>query len=152
MDRAAVFQIKRNSLIEISITSDQLMKNPGLAAAADALIEAASLDLKAGSMTQKQLAKNLDSTKTLFDKNLNKVVQTMQSSNKNFDTKTNTLCQYVEIVKSGIASMKDEISAMKTLQEAEKKKARPERAIGLTDVNPFQYYNKESYSSKSVLN
>ena len=39
-------------------------------------------------MTQKQLTAILDSDKSLFDDNLNRVVQKMQLSNENFDAKT----------------------------------------------------------------
>ena len=53
-------------------------------------------------MTQKQLAQNLDSLKASFDSNLNRVVQSVKSSNENFDAKINTLNQHV-------AGVKDEI-------------------------------------------
>ena len=52
---------------------------------AEALIEAASLESDA--LIQKQLANNLDSLKSSFDVNLNKVVQKIQSSNENFDAR-----------------------------------------------------------------
>jgi hypothetical protein len=52
-------------------------KHSKLAAAAEALIEAASLESDA--ITQKQLANHLESLKLSFDSNLNKVVQKMQS-------------------------------------------------------------------------
>ena len=63
------------------------------AAAAEALAEAASLE--ADSMTQKQLVQNLDSMKKSFDNNLNRVVQSVNASNENFDAKINTLNQHV---------------------------------------------------------
>ena len=51
-----------------------------LAAAAEVLIEAASLESDA--MTQKQLANHLDSLKSSLDCNLNMVVQKIQSSTR----------------------------------------------------------------------
>ena len=65
--------------------SNQPSKKPKLAAAAEALIEAASLETDA--MIQKRLAANLDSLKSSFDNNLSKMVQKVQSSNENFDAK-----------------------------------------------------------------
>lgn len=56
-------------------------KKPRLAAAAEALIEAASLETDA--MTQKRLT-----VKASFDNNLNKTVQKMQSSNENLMPKS----------------------------------------------------------------
>jgi hypothetical protein len=64
-------------------------KKNRLAEAAEALIEAASLETD--SMTQKKLTANLDSLKSSFADNLNIVVQKLQSSNENFDAKINTL-------------------------------------------------------------
>ncbi|KAL7547690.1 hypothetical protein ACHAWF_010991 [Thalassiosira exigua] len=92
---------------------NQPTKNPRLAAAAEALIEAASLE--ADAMTQKQLVANLDSLKSSFDQNLNRVVQTVQSSNENFDAKINTLNQHVASMKAEIASVKTEICTVKSL-------------------------------------
>jgi hypothetical protein len=59
-------------------------KKTRLAAAAEALIEAASLE--ADAFTNKKLAENLESLKSSFDGNLNKVVQKLDSSNENFDS------------------------------------------------------------------
>ena len=84
-------------------------------------------------MTQKQLVLNLDSLKASFDNNLNTVVQTMHSSNKNFDAKIKVLNQHV-------AGVKSEIVALKTLLEGEMKQKTLERALGLTDLNSFSYY------------
>ena len=70
-------------------------KNPGLTAAAEALIEAASLE--ADAVTQKQLVANLESLKTSFDSNLNKVAQKIDSSNVNFDAKINMLNQHLVV-------------------------------------------------------
>ena len=120
-----------------------------LAAAAEALIEAASLEVD--SMTQKRLESNLDSLKTSFDNKLNTLVQTVQTSNENFDAKINTLDQHVE-------GLKREVSAIKTLLEEEKKHKTLERALGLTNLNSFDYYirdmiysgNKKKSSSEVV--
>ena len=88
------------------MSTQQPSKKLTLAAAAEALAEAASLE--AESMTQKELAQNLDSLKASFDSNLNRVVQSVKSSNENFDAKINTLNQHV-------AGVKDEIVALKSL-------------------------------------
>ena len=81
-----------------------MSKKPRLAEAAEALIEAASLE--ADAVTQKQLVANLESLKTSSDSNLNKVVQKMDSSNENFDAKINTLNQHLVDVKSEIGALK----------------------------------------------
>jgi hypothetical protein len=106
-------------------------KHSKLAAAAEALIEAASLESDA--ITQKQLANHLESLKLSFDSNLNKVVQKMQSSNENFDAKINTLQQHVNLVKC-------EIGALKVIMEEECKQKTLERALTLTDLDSFDYY------------
>ena len=107
-------------------------KNPGLTAAAEALIEAASLE--ADAVTQKQLVANLESLKTSFDSNLNKVVQNIDSSNVNFDAKINMLNQHLVDVKS-------DIGTLKSLMEEEQKQKTLERARDLTELNSFVYYN-----------
>ena len=56
-------------------------KKPRLAAAAEALIEAASLETDA--MTQKRLTESLDSLKVSFADNLSRTIETMESSNEN---------------------------------------------------------------------
>ena len=116
-------------------------KKPRLAAAAEALIEAASLEV--GSVTQKQLAQNLDSLKASFDSNLNKVVQTMKSSNENFDAKINTLNQHV-------ASVKSEIGALKALLEKDFKRKILMDAMQLTHlVGEFQYRDEYGHPRES---
>jgi len=97
---------------------------------AEALIEAASLESDA--LTQKQLANNLDSLKSSFDVNLNKVVQKIQSSNENFDAKMDTLQQHVNLVKC-------EIGALNVMMVEESKQKTLERALLLTDLNSFDY-------------
>ena len=114
------------------MSKQQPSKNLKLAAAAEALVEAASLE--ADSMTQKQLVQNLDSLKASFDNNLNRVVQSVKSSNENFDAKINTLNQHV-------TGVKEEIIALKTLLEEEKKQKALERALTMTDLESFNYYD-----------
>ena len=123
-----------------SIMSDQPVKKRRLAAAAEALIDAASLEVD--SMTQKRLASNLDSLKTSFDNKLNTVVQAVQTSNENFDAKIDKLNQHV-------AGLKSEVSAIKTLLEEEKKQKTLERALGMTHFGSFNYYicNMNGYNS-----
>ena len=113
------------------MSKQQPSKNLTLAAAAEALVEAASLE--ADSMTQKQLVQNLDSLKTSFDNNLNRVVQSVKSSNENFDAKINTLNQHV-------TGVKEEIIVLKTLLEEEKKQKTLERALSLTEIKSFDYF------------
>ena len=120
------------------MSKQQSSKKLTLAAAAEALVEAASLE--ADSMTQKQLAQNLDSLKASFDSNLNRVVQSVKSSNENFDAKINTLNQHV-------AGVKDEIVALKSLLEEETKQKTLERALSLTDIDSFEYYPSRSYQT-----
>jgi len=105
-------------------------------------------------MTQKQVALNIDSLNETVDNNHSVVIQTMRSSNENFDDKINTLSQHVAIVasmKSEIASMKSDISAMKSCQQDERRDKRLERAMTLTHLNSFKYYdgNYDGNSSKS---
>ena len=61
--------------------SEKSPNNPRLAAAAEALIEAASLETDA--MTQKRLTESLDSLKVSFADNLSRTIETMESSNEN---------------------------------------------------------------------
>ena len=110
----------------------QPSKKPRLAAAAEALIEAASLETD--TMTQKRLTASLDSLKSSFDDNLNRAVQTVKSSNENFDTKINTLSQHM-------ADVKKEIGALKVIMEREEKQKTLERALKLTHINSFNYYD-----------
>ena len=110
----------------------QPSKKPRLAAAAEALIEAASLETD--TMTQKRLTASLDSLKSSFDDNLNRAVQTVKSSNENFDTKINTLSQHMTDVKK-------EIGALKLIMEHEKKQKTLERALKLTHLGSFSYYD-----------
>ena len=118
-----------------TMSTQQPSKKLTLAAAAEALVEAASLE--AESMTQKELAQNLDSLKASFDSNLNRVVQSVKSSNENFDAKMNTLNQHV---KSEIGALKDEITAVKMLLEEEKKQKTLDRALKLAYHDSFKYY------------
>ena len=118
------------------MSEQQPPKKLRLASAAEALVEAASLE--ADAMTQKQLAQNLDSLNASFDGNLNRVVQTMKSSNENFDAKINSLNQHV-------TGVKNEISALKSLLEEETKQKTLERALGLTGVDSFTYYTKHPH-------
>ena len=126
-------------------------KNPGLTAAAEALIEAASLE--ADAVTQKQLVAHLESLKTSFDSNLNKVAQKIDSSNVNFDAKINMLNQHLVDVKS-------DIGTLKSLMEEELKQKTLERARDLTELGSFEcYYTTDklgyktdsSYLAKSAL-
>ncbi len=71
-------------------------------------------------MTQKKLATDLDSLKSSFDDNLNRMVNKMQSSNENFDAKMNTLNQHV-------LNMRSDIAALKTTLEDERKQKTLER-------------------------
>ena len=98
--------------------SERATKKSELAEAAEALIEAASLETDA--MTQKKLATDLDSLKSSFDDNLNRMVNKMQSSNENFDAKMNTLNQHV-------LNMRSDIAALKTTLEDERKQKTLER-------------------------
>jgi hypothetical protein len=118
-------------------------KHSKLAAAAEALIEAASLESDA--LTKKQLVNHLESLKSSFDVNLNKVVQKMQSSNENFDVKINTLQQHVNLVKC-------EIGALKVIMEEECKQKTLERALTLTDLDSFDYYENTNYSLDNSYN
>ena len=106
-------------------------KQARLTAAAEALVEAASLETNA--LTQKGLEASLNS-------NLNRVVQTMKSSNENFDAKINTVNQH-------LADVKSEIGGLKALLEQERKDKRIERAQKLTHVGSFDYY-LDIYSSR----
>lgn len=107
------------------------MKNPRLAAAAEALIEAASLE--ADAFTNKKLAENLESLKTSFDSNLNKAVQKLDSSQENLDAKINTMNQH-------LSDVKDEIGALRKLMEDERKQKTLDRARALTSLGSFTYY------------
>lgn len=114
------------------------MKNPRLAAAAEALIEAASLEVDA--FTNKKLAENLESLKTSFDSNLNKAVQKLDSSQENLDAKINTMNQH-------LSDVKDEIGALRKLMEDERKQKTLDRARALTSLGSFTYYtdSKDCY-------
>ena len=122
-------------LLLVECQKKQPSKKLTLAAAAEALVEAASLE--ADSMTQKQLAQNLDSLKASFDSNLNRAVQSVKSSNENFDAKMNTLNQHVM---NEIGALKDEITAVKMLLEEEKKQKTLDRALKLAYHGSFTYY------------
>jgi hypothetical protein len=79
-------------------------KNNRLSKAVEALIEVATMETDA--MTQKKMTANLNSFKSTFADNLNRVVQKMQSSNENFDAKINTLNQHMQDVESNIGPLK----------------------------------------------
>jgi hypothetical protein len=111
--------------------SEQSAKKPRIAAAAEALIEAACLE--ADAFTKKKLAENLESLKSSFDSNLNRVVQKLDASSENFDAKINTLNQHV-------AGLKSDIGALRTLMEDEYKQTRLQRALTLVELNSFTYY------------
>jgi predicted RNase H-like nuclease (RuvC/YqgF family) len=111
--------------------SEPPTKKNRLAEAAEALIEAASLETD--SMTQKQLTANLDSLKSSFVDNLNRVVQKLQSSNENFDAKINTLNQHVH-------DLKIEMGALKKIMENQTKQKTLELALTLLDLNSFTYF------------
>ena len=106
-------------------------KKNRLAEAAEALIEAASLETD--SMTQKKLTANLDSLKSSFADNLNIVVQKLQSSNENFDAKINTLNQHVQ-------DLKIEMGALKKIMENQTKQKTLKGALTLLDLNSFTYF------------
>lgn len=112
-----------------------------------ALIEAASSG--ADAVTQKQLVAKLDSLKFSFDNNLNKVVQSMKSSNENFDAKINTLNQHVASVKSEISAVKSDLGDLKALMEEDRKQKMLKAAFELVHLGSFTYiddgYEEESY-------
>ena len=92
------------------------LKNPRLAAAAEALLEAANLE--ADSFAQTKLAQNLDNLKA------------------SLDAKINTLNQHV-------AGVKSKIGALKSLMEEECKAKTLERARGLVHLRSFNYCGKD---------
>lgn len=106
--------------------------------AAEALIEAVSLE--ADATTQKRLTASLDSLKSSFDDNLNRVAQKMQSSSENFDSKINTLTQHAVNMRSDIGALRSDIGALTKLLEDEWKQKTLERALVLADLNSFTYY------------
>ena len=106
-------------------------KKNRLAEAAEALIEAASLETD--SMTQKKLTANLDSLKSSFADNLNIVVQKLQSSNENFNAKINTLNQHIH-------DLKIEMGALKKIMENQEKQKTLELALTLLDLQSFTYF------------
>jgi archaellum component FlaC len=114
-----------------------------LAAAAEALIEAASLE--ADAMTKKALIQSLDSLKASFDGNLNKVVQTVKSSDENFDAKINTLTQHVKNFDAKINTLThhvENLDAKINSTEATKMKVlETALSLSLTDVHSFLYYD-----------
>lgn len=114
-------------------------KQARLAAAAEALVEAASLQTNV--LTQKGLDASLNS-------NLNRVVQTMKSSNENFDAKINTVNQHLADMKSEMGVLQTEISAMKKVLQDERRDKRIERALKLTDLESFEYQH-DCYTKKS---
>ena len=116
--------------------SEPPTKKNRLAEAAAALIEAASLETDA--MTQKKLTGNLESLKSSFADNLNRVVQKMQSSNENFDAKINTLNQHVH-------DLKIEMGALKKIMEDQTKQKTLEGALTLLDLNSFTYFEAFSH-------
>ena len=121
-----------------------------LAAAAEALIEAASLE--ADAMTKKALIQSLDSLKASFDGNLNKVVQTVKSSDENFDAKINTLTQHVKNFDAKINTLThhvENLDAKINSAEATKMKVlETALSLSLTDVHSFEYYDANNYSTK----
>jgi hypothetical protein len=100
----------------IKTFNDGEAKNPRLAAAAKALIEAANLE--ADSCAQTKLAQNLDVLKT------------------SLDAKINALNQHA-------AGVKSEIGDLKSLMEEEFKTKTLERARGLVYLGSFNYSGKD---------
>eukprot|EP00956_Cyclotella_meneghiniana_P010873 scaffold15231_cov66-Cyclotella_meneghiniana.AAC.11 len=125
-------------------------KDPGLAAGgAWALIEAASLE--ADAVTQKQLVGNIESLKTSFDSILNKVAQKMDSSNKYFDAKINTLNQQLDDVKSHLVLVNNKVGTLKSLMEEDCKRKTLESARALTKLGTFEYYDRSTRKDSSDL-
>ena len=121
------------------MSNQQSSKNAKLAAAAEAVVEAASMEID--TMTQKKLALNLDALKSSFDSNINKLVLTVKSSNENFDSKMNTLNQQIAGVQNQLAELKGEISALKSLQGNANQRKLLEQALDFTDLESFPYFN-----------
>lgn len=82
----------------------------------------------------------LGEDKKSFANNMNRIVQTMESSNENFDAKVNTLSQHVVDVKAEIGILRSNMEEVKALLEYDKKQKTLERALGMTEVNSFNYY------------
>ena len=120
--------------------SEPPTKKNRLAEAAAALIEAASLETD--SMTPEKLTENLESLKSSFADNLNRVVQKMQSSNENFNAKIKTLNQHVHDLK--IERLLIKMGALKKMMEDERKQKTLEGALTLVDLISFPYYRHGS--------
>ena len=104
-------------------------KQARLTAAAEALLEAASLETNV--LTQKGLDASL------------------KSSNENFDAKINTVNQHLADVKSEMGVLQTEIRAMKKVLQDERRDKRIERALQLTDLESFDYHECVGYTKKS---
>jgi len=107
-------------------------KQTRLAAAAEALVEAASLEVDAA--TKKKLVDGLDALKSSLDENLNRVVQKMQSSNEDFDAKINSLSQHVDGAKAEVSAIRNDVATIKSLLEEDRKQKILTRAFESIDI------------------
>jgi len=120
-------------------TTPKSEKESRLSNAAEALVEAALLD--AGTASQKELASKLEALQISLDNKLNTVIQTQKASDLNFDNKINTLNQH-------LVELKKDMSKISSSIQEENKQKTLERALSMTDLESFQYYDgKLNYSA-----
>ena len=116
----------------ISHSEQSPSKQTRLAAAAEALVDAVSLEVDAA--TKKNLVGGLDALKSSLDENLNRVVQKMQSSNEDFDAKINSLSQHVDGAKAEVSAIRNDVATIKSLLEEDRKQKILTRAFESIDI------------------
>ena len=92
--------------------------------------------LDTGLTIEDKLTYALESLRKSFDCKLNTLIQTQKASDQNFDDKINTLNQHL-------------VDLKKDIQEENKQKTL-ERALALTDLESFQYYEDPGTLKYSV--
>ena len=122
-------------------------KKQRLALAAEALVEAASLEVD--SMTQKKLSSSLEALKTSFETELTAVTKSVKASNEHFDDKINTMKQELTNVRSELTNVRSELQKMHAVLESQAKMKRLELASTRTSILSFDYNNDSGNNTNS---
>jgi len=128
--------------------------NIELAAAAEALIKAATRSKDVDSITHRQLSITLEGLTASFSSGLNNVNQTLAASNSDFDGKINTTKQHLSDLKREVSDLKEAAVKVATLLATQtivlleqQKQQRLFWAQANTKLGSFKYYVEQSYNT-----
>ena len=120
-----------------------------LVTAAEELLQASGVEV--ASERQKTISADLVSFKESVDAKLSTVVQTINSSNTNFDDKLKTTNQHIVALKAEVASLKGEVASLKAELVRQTRMQNLTFAIDHTNLESFNYYEAlpNSYGTTS---